>query len=94
MGLIPAQPYMNADSLPGDFPDAHESALAAERRSLLDRAIATLPARYQTVIVLYYRRDLTMREIAGRLGVNESRISQIHQTALVCLKRELKDRDS
>lgn len=91
MGLIPhpAQPYMDADWLPGDFPDPCEMALSAERRSRLDRAIATLPRRYGAVILLYYRRDLTVKEIATRLGVNESRVSQIHQKALGRLKQEL-----
>jgi len=48
----------------------------------LARAIGTLPARYQKVVFLYYTNDLTMREIGEILGVNESRVSQIHKTAL------------
>jgi RNA polymerase sigma factor for flagellar operon FliA len=51
-------------------------------RSTLDRAIAVLPERYQKVVFLYYTNDLTMKEIGDVLGVNESRISQIHKTAL------------
>jgi RNA polymerase sigma factor for flagellar operon FliA len=56
-----------------------------ERRQLrttLKRAIGTLPERYQKVVVLYYTDDLTMKEIGDVLGVNESRVSQIHKTAL------------
>jgi RNA polymerase sigma factor for flagellar operon FliA len=56
-----------------------------ERRQLrttLDRAIAVLPERYQKVVFLYYTNDLTMKEIGDVLGVNESRVSQIHKTAL------------
>ena len=91
VGLIPdpTQPHMNTDWLPGRLPDAYEMALSAECRSMLDSAIATLPRRYGAVILLYYRRDLTMKEIATRLGVNESRVSQIHKAALERLKREL-----
>jgi RNA polymerase sigma factor for flagellar operon FliA len=51
-------------------------------RMTLARAIGTLPARYQKVVGLYYTDDLTMKEIGTVLGVNESRISQIHKTAL------------
>jgi RNA polymerase sigma factor FliA len=71
MGLIcaPPQQRMEADSIPGGFPDPYEAALAVERRSMIDGAIAALPSRYRAVILLYYRRDLTMREIASRLGV-------------------------
>jgi RNA polymerase sigma factor FliA len=91
LGLIPdpTQPRTETDSLPGSFPDPYEAALAIERRSMFDRAIRKLPRRYRAVILLYYRRDLTMREIATRLGVNESRISQIHRIALGRLRREL-----
>jgi len=56
-----------------------------ERRELqhtLARAIGTLPERYQKVVFLYYTNDLTMKEIGEMLGVNESRVSQIHKTAL------------
>ncbi len=56
-----------------------------ERRQLqttLARAIETLPQRYQKVVFLYYTNDMTMKEIGDVLGVNESRISQIHKTAL------------
>jgi RNA polymerase sigma factor for flagellar operon FliA len=56
-----------------------------ERRQLqhtLARAIGTLPERYQKVVFLYYTNDLTMKQIGDVLGVNESRVSQIHKTAL------------
>ena len=42
----------------------------------------TLPARYQKVVCLYYTNDMTMKEIGEVLGVNESRVSQIHKNAL------------
>jgi RNA polymerase sigma factor for flagellar operon FliA len=53
-----------------------------ELRNTLAKAIETLPARYQKVVFLYYASELTMKEIGGVLGVNESRVSQIHKTAL------------
>jgi len=56
-----------------------------ERRQLqtkLARAIGSLPERYQKVVFLYYTNDLTMKQIGDVLGVNESRVSQIHKTAL------------
>jgi RNA polymerase sigma factor for flagellar operon FliA len=51
-------------------------------KTTLERAIGTLPERYQKVVFLYYTNDMTMREIGEMLGVNESRVSQIHKTAL------------
>lgn len=56
-----------------------------ERRqmgSALTQAMQTLPDRYQKVVVLYYTREMTMKEIGGIMGINESRVSQIHKTAL------------
>jgi RNA polymerase sigma factor FliA len=56
-----------------------------ERKQLegkLARAIGTLPERYQKVVVLYYTNDMTMKEIGDAMGVNESRVSQIHKAAL------------
>ena len=53
-----------------------------ELRSTLARAIGTLPTRYQKVVFLYYSNDMTMKEIGELLGVNESRVSQIHKIAL------------
>ena len=42
----------------------------------------TLPERYQKVVFLYYTNEMTMKEIGGILGINESRVSQIHKSAL------------
>lgn len=53
-----------------------------EMRQKLSSAMATLPARYRQVVELYYEREMTMKEIGDVLGVNESRISQIHKSAL------------
>jgi RNA polymerase sigma factor for flagellar operon FliA len=41
-----------------------------------------LPERYQKVVFLYYTNEMTMKEIGGVMGINESRVSQIHKTAL------------
>ena len=65
-------------------PMQHPDQIFARRqmtRRLRD-AMGSLPKRYQRVLELYYEGDLTMREIGGLLGVNESRISQIHKAAL------------
>jgi RNA polymerase sigma factor for flagellar operon FliA len=61
----------------------------SEIRSHLRGAIAELPKRYQDVVTLYYDRDLTMKEIGSALGVNESRVSQIHKLALARMQASL-----
>jgi RNA polymerase sigma factor for flagellar operon FliA len=38
---------------------------------------------------MYYDQDRTMKQIGSELGVNESRVSQIHKTALEKLNAAL-----
>ena len=38
------------------------------------------------VIALYYREDLTLKEIAAIMKLSESRISQIHSQAILRLR--------
>ena len=42
-------------------------------------------------MTLYYYEELTMREIGLALGVVESRVSQVHASAVVHLRAALKD---
>ncbi len=58
----------------------------SEQRDILRRALAGLSPRDQTLMALYYRRGWTMLKIAGRLGVDESRISQLHAAACARLR--------
>jgi RNA polymerase sigma factor for flagellar operon FliA len=62
-----------------------------ELKAKLLVAMKSLPERYKQVVELYYIRDLTMKEIGGMLGVNESRVSQIHKSALERMQIVLKD---
>jgi RNA polymerase sigma factor for flagellar operon FliA len=89
VGLISASTRANdQDELPApDFPSKPEtqpdSMCAHEQlRGLLLDAMKALPERYQRVVVLYYTNEMTMKEIGGVLGINESRVSQIHKSAL------------
>ena len=61
-----------------------------ELREALDGAVETLPPRYQTVIRRYYDGEYTMKQIGAELGVNESRVSQIHKSALEKLAMSLR----
>lgn len=89
VGLISASTRSadNEDMPAPDFPSKPEtqpdSMCAREQlRSVLATAMQTLPERYKKVVVLYYTNEMTMKEIGGVLGINESRVSQIHKSAL------------
>ncbi|MCC6755776.1 MAG: sigma-70 family RNA polymerase sigma factor [Solirubrobacterales bacterium] len=77
----------NEDLPAPDFPasadfEPDNMASRTQLRHALDTAMAGLPERYRKVVVLYYTNEMTMKEIGSMLGVNESRISQIHKAAL------------
>ena len=92
-------PFSNADSvdetqLPAVLVPAEPERpdLQYERDEVRNRvrnAIATLPVREQKVIALYYYSEVTMKDIGAELGVNESRVSQLHARAIRRLKEAL-----
>ncbi len=61
--------------------------LAAERVDRVEAALAGLTERERLVLDLYYRQELTMNEVGEVLGVTESRVSQIHSSAVAHLRR-------
>jgi RNA polymerase sigma factor FliA len=65
--------------------------LRSEMEERLTDAIANLPDRERLVMTLYYFEEMTMREIGLALGVVESRISQVHASAVVHLRAALRD---
>jgi RNA polymerase sigma factor FliA len=74
---------------PEDDPLFH--CLRGEMEDRLADAIANLPERERLVMTLYYYEEMTMREIGMALGVVESRVSQVHASAVVHLRSALKD---
>jgi RNA polymerase sigma factor FliA len=66
---------------------APDAALDARQRSaLLAQSAATLPARERELLTLHYENGQTFREIGNRLGVSESRVSQLHTRAIQHLR--------
>jgi len=65
--------------------------LRGELEERLAGAIAHLPDRERLVMTLYYYEEMTMREIGLALGVVESRVSQVHASAVVHLRAALRD---
>lgn len=65
--------------------------LRGEMRERLTAAIEQLPERERLVVTLYYYEEMTMKEIGLALGVVESRVSQIHSSAVVHLRARLQD---
>ena len=84
-----------------DMPEPQHPAPREERpdsicartalHNVVRKALAALPERHRTVLDSYYTGEMTMREIGGMLGVNESRVSQIRKAALKSMERQLRE---
>jgi RNA polymerase sigma factor FliA len=86
--------HLDETSLPAALvpsePESPDSAY--ERTEVKERirfAMASLPARERRLVSLYYFGDVTMKQIGAELGVNESRVSQLHARAIQRLRAAL-----
>jgi RNA polymerase sigma factor for flagellar operon FliA len=78
--LVPSEP---------DAPDRAYEKL--ETRDRVRAAIQTLPWRERKVVGLYYYGEVTMKQIGAEIGVNESRVSQLHARAIRRMREALGD---
>ena len=70
--------------------DPHTQLRLTELKTVIAKAIDTLPEKERLMISLYYYEELTMKEIGEVLGITESRVSQIHSKAVFRLRSKLK----
>src|SRR6266851_3875319 len=88
--------HMDESSLPPALvpsePDATDKAYEkSETRDRIRVALQSLPWRERKVIGLYYYGEVTMKQIGAEIGVNESRVSQLHARAIRRLRDALGD---
>ncbi len=57
-----------------------------EIRDVLAQQIDNLPEKERMAVSLYYFNELTMKEVGKILGVTESRVSQLHSSAVLRLR--------
>lgn len=98
-----AQHFISFDGF-GDNMPALSNLLAAdntktpqqhvEQTELVDKlaeAIQQLPEKQRQIILLYYQQHLTMKQAAEVFNITESRVSQLHASALFNLSMKLKE---
>jgi len=97
-----AQHFVSIDGFTEDTPalgsflaaaDTTTPAEQIEQAELVDnlaRAIQRLPQRQRQIILLYYQQHLTMKQVADVLKVTESRVSQLHASAIFNLFTKLR----
>lgn len=72
-----------------DIDNPFDLCLKGEIRSHLAAMIGQLNEREQLILSLYYREELTMKEISKVVGVALSRVSQIREAAIGKLRKML-----
>jgi RNA polymerase sigma factor FliA len=72
-----------------DEEDPYRQTLRQEMEGLLTGAVDQLPVREREVLALYHFAELTMKEVGVAMGIGESRVSQIHSSAMVHLRARL-----
>jgi RNA polymerase sigma factor FliA len=75
--------------VPSEPPSPDRAYEVREARDRVRTAVASLPPRERKVIALYYYREATMKQIGAEIGVNESRVSQLHARAIQRLRKAL-----
>src|SRR5512141_2496672 len=74
--LVPSEPL-----------SPHRLFEQGEMRDRVRQVLETLPPREQKIIRLYYFEEATMKQIGRAIGVNESRVSQLHARAISRLRQ-------
>jgi RNA polymerase sigma factor for flagellar operon FliA len=80
-----------SSDMPAD-PGQADFTKRLEKKQLLEAlsgAIKTLPEREFLIVGLYYKDEMTMKEIAQILEISESRVCQLHGRALSRLRARL-----
>jgi RNA polymerase sigma factor for flagellar operon FliA len=88
-GLSDEAPALG-ESLAAHGDEPGEALQQQELIEQLARAIQKLPTKQRRIIILYYTRELTMKQIATTMEITESRVSQLHAAALGKLASRLK----
>jgi RNA polymerase sigma factor for flagellar operon FliA len=76
--------------LAADTPEPGRRAESQELKKQLAEAMRRLPDKQRQIILLYYHRELTMKQVAEIMELTESRISQLHAAALFKLSVQMK----
>lgn len=79
------------DRLAWEGESSEERWVKAETSQGLRRAMSALPEAQRRTLSLYYHQGLSLRRVGDRLGVTESRASQLRRAAVDHLRTQLRD---
>jgi len=89
-GPTTKRPSVESSLLAGDDSNPFDLCYRREQQEILGRALSHLREREREIISLYYQQEMTMKQIAERMNIDESRVSQLHSAALARLRGSVK----
>ena len=81
---------LGATLIASDTPSPDKQLEQAELIEKLTEAIQQLSERQRQIIILYYHKELTMKQIAEVFDITEPRVSQLHASALFNLSVKMR----
>lgn len=81
---------LGASLISSDEPSPDERLQQSELIEKLTEAIQQLSERQRQIIILYYHKELTMKQIAEVFNITEPRVSQLHASALFNLSVKMR----
>ena len=65
-----------ASAVPADEPGPAESALSREEETVVWRTLEQIPETYREPLILFYREDQAVAEVAAALDLSEDAVKQ------------------
>lgn len=82
-GTNPLTEIAGNDMLPDEFLERKDAA------KILEKKLRGVPEHYRTILILFYKEDFNLREIAEILDLPYNTVKSRHSRALAKLKKEL-----
>lgn len=83
-------PVQRKEEEPWEAEDPHSPDVCtdASARDMCEQIRRALPARWYSVLCLYYAKGLTFKEVGKQLGISRERVRQLHDQAIRHTRKE------
>ncbi|MBS3818791.1 sigma-70 family RNA polymerase sigma factor [bacterium] len=75
---------------PNPFPDPYEQVETREKAELMENAIKELKPKYKKVLYLYYYKGLSRKEVAQKMNITPSQVSERVNYAQKLVQKKIK----
>jgi len=87
--IAKAQPMESMNDTAADEPGPLESVIKKEHREIVSDAIRQIPEKYREPLVLYYRQQRSVKQVAGLLDVSRSVVKQRLQRGRKMIREQI-----